>query len=252
MYVASLSQYQTPSVASSAVAAISWFHKIHNLPDPGTNFYVKRALKGIQPYQSSKVELSPLDRNLLHAILRLLPQVIADNYTSIMLKALFLTMYHACLRAGEAVVSGHSKHSLHIRNVTVHTGEKPSVTFKLLSSKTSKKEKVFTMLSDPQSEFCPVDAMFAYLRQRPNKDGLLFLDYLGEPVPRTFLAENLKKLIARTGNNPDRFNTHSFRSGRATDLAKAGVPEAIIKETGRWSSDAYLKYVRFAAFALPR
>ena len=47
------------------------------------------------------------------------------------------------------------------------------------------------------------------------------------------------------------YNTHSLRAGRATDLAIVGTPDAIIKETGRWTSNAYVKYVRFNSFVLP-
>jgi hypothetical protein len=35
--------------------------------------------------------------------------------------------------------------------------------------------------------------------------------------------------------------SHSFRIGRATDLAKNGVDENIIKQYGRWKSSSYLR-----------
>ena len=67
----------------------------------------------------------------------------------------------------------------------------------------------------------------------------LFNDILGKTVTRNFVAEKLKLLVLHAGLDPSRYNTHSLRIGRATDLAKAGVPEAIIQQTGRWESDAY-------------
>jgi hypothetical protein len=39
--------------------------------------------------------------------------------------------------------------------------------------------------------------------------------------------------------------SHSFRIVRATDLAKNGVDEDIIKQYGRWKSSSYLRYIRF-------
>ena len=65
------------------------------------------------------------------------------------------------------------------------------------------------------------------------------------------MARHLKDLVAAVGENPEDFNTHSLRVGRATDLALAGTSDAIIRQTGRWKSNAYLAYVRFDLFHLP-
>ena len=51
----------------------------------------------------------------------------------------------------------------------------------------------------------------------------------GKAVARDFFAKNLKFLVARFGRDPARFNTHSLRAGRATDLAIQGTPDAIIR-----------------------
>ena len=40
------------------------------------------------------------------------------------------------------------------------------------------------------------------------------------------------------------FKTHSFRIGRATDLAAEGVNADTIKMMGRWSSNVFCKYIR--------
>ena len=38
-------------------------------------------------------------------------------------------------------------------------------------------------------------------------------------------------------------NTHSFRIGGASAAASAGVPDSQIQILGRWSSDAYRRYI---------
>lgn len=48
--------------------------------------------------------------------------------------------------------------------------------------------------------------------------------------------------IAKMGRG--KFSTHSFRAGKATELAKNGFSEEQIKRTGRWHSDAYLSYTK--------
>ena len=50
----------------------------------------------------------------------------------------------------------------------------------------------------------------------------------------------------------DRYNTHSFRICRATQLAKDNATEATIKSTGGWKSAAYNKYIRPNYSALPQ
>jgi hypothetical protein len=37
---------------------------------------------------------------------------------------------------------------------------------------------------------------------------------------------------------------HSFRIGGTTHLLLSGVPPDVVKTTGRWSSDAFLRYWR--------
>ena len=67
----------------------------------------------------------------------------------------------------------------------------------------------------------------------------------GEVLTRERLATALQDSLARA-LIPDAasYNTHSFRIGAATAAAAAGMPDWLIKTLGRWSSDAYLTYVR--------
>ena len=43
---------------------------------------------------------------------------------------------------------------------------------------------------------------------------------------------------------PFHIRSHSFRIGRATEMAKNRVDEETIKLCGRWISDSYLRYIR--------
>ena len=43
---------------------------------------------------------------------------------------------------------------------------------------------------------------------------------------------------------PEDFALYSGKKGGATRLAAKRVPEAMIKQEGRWSSDAFMVYVR--------
>ena len=46
----------------------------------------------------------------------------------------------------------------------------------------------------------------------------LFIRKNGKAVSRDFFAKQLMFLVAKKGLDPDKYNAHSLRAGRATDL----------------------------------
>lgn len=71
----------------------------------------------------------------------------------------------------------------------------------------------------------------------------LFIYQDGSPLSRSRLSSFLQTTLQAAGI-PGKFSGHSFRIGAATTAAQRGVPDHLIKTMGRWSSDAYLLYVR--------
>ena len=91
------------------------------------------------------------------------------------------------------------------------------------------------------TDFCPVLAIQHYLRIRPFRvSAPLFIFDNG-----TFLTRlDVSLLLQRSLPNSVNINTHSFRIGGASATASAGVSDSVIKILGRWSSDAYKRYIR--------
>ena len=58
-----------------------------------------------------------------------------------------------------------------------------------------------------------------------------------------YLRNTLKSLLTVCGINPDLYSGHSFRRGGASYLHKLGADPVLIKMSGDWLSDAYLRYV---------
>ena len=119
-------------------------------------------------------------------------------------------------------------------------------------NKQSSSPKSFIIQSTDSSDYCPVAALIEYLKVRPPHKGLLFQATNGPSVKRHYLFINIKLLVAMAGNDASRYDTHGLRIGGTTDMARAGVPDHIIKETGPWESDAYKLCMRFGVFTLPR
>ena len=57
-----------------------------------------------------------------------------------------------------------------------------------------------------------------------------------------FLVE-IKSACKSVNLNPKLFGTHSFRRGHVTDQFAAGIPDQIIKFSGRWKSNAFEAYI---------
>ena len=97
---------------------------------------------------------------------------------------------------------------------------------------------------------CAVEAYCQWLqvREEENPTGPAF--YIGKGkkgITRAHIATVLKK-VARSQNMPTGWvSTHSLRAGAATTLFASGVvSEQLLKAMGRWSSEAYLVYIRTA------
>ena len=156
-------------------------------------------------------------------------------------------MYFAGLRVGEIAIS-HNKgtHTLPIRAVQIkgYPSKNPQTILTLNSSP--------SYLTLPSSgSCCPKAALLDYLAIRPPKHHALFLSPQGRPLTSHQVSNALHKSLVAAGLPPHRFSSHSFWSGRASDLAEAGTSETLIRQTGRWKSNAYLHYLRYPLFRLP-
>ena len=253
MYAAYLATTHALDTIRSMLAAVGWIHKINHLPDPTQAFSLKRVLIGIgKTTPSAPKQFHPVTYSLLLRILAVLPQVTDSSFQLSLHTSIFTLAYFACLRVGEYAKSGDTKHCIIIENVLFHTREVPiKVQITLPTFKHSLGAETFMLTPSLSREACPVTALRTYLCQRPLLPGPLFIHKNGSPVSRNAVSSLLRKSVQRLDLDPSQFSPHSFRIGRATDLANDGVPEFHIKKTGRWHSDAYLKYLRFDVFHLP-
>jgi integrase len=71
------------------------------------------------------------------------------------------------------------------------------------------------------------------------------MDLAGTPLHR----DDINRLIGNTaqqlygGERAKAFRSHSLRHGGASAYAAAGVPLHVIKEFGRWQSEAFMVYI---------
>ena len=97
--------------------------------------------------------------------------------------------------------------------------------------------------ADLDQSICPVLAVRQYLHNRINSDGPLFCHMDCAPVTRQQFSGVLAKCIRKTAFASGHYRSHSFRIGRATDLAAHGISNETIMLLGRWKSSCFKRYI---------
>lgn len=133
-------------------------------------------------------------------------------------------------------------HRIKARDV-IYASAKARVTIYLRSSKThttaDKPKIVHISGSKRMGALCPykIISEFAEVRGRRTStwDEPFLVHQDGSPITEYQYRENLFKLIKMVKENPNFYGTHSFRSGRATDLKRSGRTMGFIQDEGRWT-----------------
>ena len=167
-------------------------------------------------------------------------------------RAMMSLMYFACLRIGEVAYSDTMDHVLTLPQIEVqvdrNSGQAQALVIHFKSYKHSKQTNLpsLNIQAEPGKLFCPVQAVTQYLKVRPpSMSGAIFLDKYGENITRSGFVVKLKSLVSMSRYCNLRINSHSFRVGRTTDMVMSGnYSDLYIQQIGRWSSEAYRRYVR--------
>ena len=94
------------------------------------------------------------------------------------------------------------------------------------------------------NDLCPVEAVRAYVANRGAAPGAFFCAEGGAPLTKARFVELVRSALTRAGVPVAGYSGHSFRIGAATTAAQAGIPDSTIQALGRWTSPAFLEYIR--------
>ena len=194
----------------------------------------------------------PIQKGLLSIVLSQLEIKFKHQwYLECLYKVAFPLAYHGLFRVGELTAS---QHVLKTRDVH-HERNKEKYLFLLHTSKTHTFKdrpqtieiKKVQLSSNKLKMFCPYRLVNLYIsirgkRTHDSEQFLLHSD--GSPLLTIQFRDTLKQIIADLGLDPNNYDTHSFRIGRATDLMREGKSIESIKRQGRWKSNAVYKYLR--------
>lgn len=228
------------------LSAVRSLHIDYGYSDPLANcLQLQRLLRGIKRHQGSNPsQRQPVTADLMTVLHQSLDLSKPDN---VMLWAACCLGFFGFLRAGEFTTNSSFDPAIHLTtaDLQVDSSSNPqSFRVFIKCAKTDPFRKgCFIFLGRGSAPLCPVVALTQYLHLRGSAIGPLFIFQDGRPLSRALLSSFLQSTLQAAGI-PGKFSGHSFRIGAATTAAQRGIPDHLIKTLGRWSSEAYLLYVR--------
>jgi len=239
------SQGYSPSTLSTYCSGISFIHKINGLYDPTNAFIIKKLLEGSKRVNNRTDSRIPIRKQLLAQICLALPSVCSNAYEAKLFHAAFTLAYFGLMRVSELA---YTSTLLADRPVLLSDLSFKSNGFMVAIRKSKNSQSGhptrLVILPADTSEICGIKAMKQFLSVRPQYTGYLFCHQNKKPLTRYQFSCVLKMCINHIGLSSQHYQTHSFRIGRATDLSEAGFGPEKIKQMGRWTSNAYTRYIR--------
>ena len=98
---------------------------------------------------------------------------------------------------------------------------------------------------------CPVYFLSEYINIRGQLLGPLICWPDASPISRSFFPTALKENIQFCDLDILHYKTHSFRIGAASQAVAKGIPDTQIRDSGRWKSNAFLRYIRTSTMGFP-
>ena len=252
-YIAYLSHTNhSPSTVVTYISGLSHFHKLHNFPD-NTQVFVVGKMIGLKRKRPSQPDVRvPISLDLLKRLITSLRFICTSTYEAALFSSAFSLAFFALLRIGEIASDTNNRPGTHVIRfldfmfkVSDCGHEELHLTLK--SSKTDQRLKSVTLIIRRQVDklICPIESLKRYLSIRSNfPDGNLFIHFDGSNLTRYQFSYILQKSL-NFCEEKGLYKPHSFRIGGATEAKRLDFDDDTIMQWGRWSSNAYEKYIRF-------
>ena len=200
-------------------------------------------------------ERLPITPQLLEGLLRVWSapkgNTPAEARDRAMLRAAATTCFFGFFRSGEITVPTQTAFDTRIHlawgDVALDDAKPPSmVRIHLKRSKCDQFGKgVDVFMGRTGKAICPVSEVLEYVTLRGPTPGPFFLFSGGSPLTKAAFVKRVRDALTTLGVvDPASYAGHSFRIGAATAASEAGLEDSVIKSLGRWSSDAFHRYIR--------
>lgn len=229
------------------IAGLAFGLRMRGIRDFTKCFLVVQALRGWRRGQVLADTRRPVSFQLLQDLGGQLVQLCNSPYEACLFRVSFSLAFFGALRIGELVSPSVSKPGgLQDEDVDLFPDR---VVFCLRHSKTDQfgRGRRVELFQVPGSTMCPVLCVqeFRLLRAGIRCTSHPFLIHSnGSFLSRFQFLAVFRKGIRALGLSDSQFSGHSFRIGAATEAARLGLGEDVIKRIGRWESARFRSYVR--------
>ncbi|XP_069129257.1 uncharacterized protein [Argopecten irradians] len=232
------------------VCGIKFMCLKHNIPFPGVDGLSRmHAILGGVKRSRRKISKPryPVTFNILKDVIGYLRKT-SHLFEDLMMRTACIVAFFGFLRCGEFTVGTSFDYTQHLCVSDLIVSDE-YVMLHLKKSKTDPfREGVKIKLFKVGGIICPYAACCEYLSARmqfsPASHDPLFVVQNGQALTRSIFISKFKHTLQCIGINSELYNGHSFRIGAATSAAAAHVEDHLIKVLGRWSSDAYCRYIK--------
>ena len=228
-------------------AGLSYYHKLHNLEDPTASFVVKKLLEGCRRRRHNHDVRAPITDSIFRKVCSVLPDVCFSQYEAFLFRAAYLLAYFGLMRVSEIVYTSPSQASRPLLLTDLLITENPQtlvISIRLSKTNQTGPPTSLRIPADRDPSLCCFVAVKQYLHLRPPGAPYLLVHQNGSPLTRSQFNGVLTKSIRNLGLPIHTYTSHSFRIGRASDLASRGMSTELIQKLGRWKSRAVERYIR--------
>lgn len=223
-----------PATIERRVRGLGSHHRAAGYPDPTAFDKMTDFLRSVRSQSPAQKQAHALRAADVKAIAG---KIDADTLAGARDKALVLLGFACALRVSELV-------AIAVEDIALSDDR---VALTIRDAKTAKNNEVQVVVAScsPDTELCPVDAVADWLEMASIETGAAFRgitrhDTVRSSAISTRAVGDIIKARAKDAGviGWADVSSHSLRRGWATEAAAQNVPQAIIKQHGRWKTDA--------------
>ncbi|XP_018123191.1 uncharacterized protein LOC108719089 [Xenopus laevis] len=225
-------------------AALAFWFKLKGWVDLTKDFVVRQVVRGLKKGNIRCDTRRPVSVPMLTDLLRVLEGICFSQYEVHLFRLAFLLAFFGAFRIGELVSP--SKRVLGgLQKADVELGV-DWVGIWLRRKKTDQlgKGRRVVLYALEGASLCPFASLQWWLEVSPSREGPLLIHMDGTPLTRFQFVKVFRWGLAQIGKAPMEYGSHSFRIGAATEAARLGLGEAVVRRIGRWESKRFQSYVR--------
>jgi integrase len=228
----------------SHLSSIAFNFQSLQLSPPTVSFSISKLLASYTKSDPPPLVRKPITHDILKLLVSALAKMPNTKHDRVMFTSLFTLMYHALLRISEVTPSKKHDHNLKSKQISTTGAKNQKLTISFKTFKFSTPGITQINISPTSNNICPVMTYLRYQRIKSPKSNLSFSRSDGSPLTPALVTKQLRSLLAFIKLPSADFYNHSFRIGKATDMARQGFTDTQICMAGRWSSSAFKKYIK--------